>query len=109
MQEASRALHTAESQASQKQQELLDLQRKCEAIIQLAFGKATVQYQEQLSFANQSLQAKDCVVQTLQDQVRTLEISLASQANLLSVAQSQEEVDLYKEVFDYIPGTINTR
>ena len=59
--------------------------------------------------ATQSLQAKDRAVQKLQDQVCALEISLASQANLPSVGQSQEEVDLHKEVFDYIPGTVNTR
>ena len=109
MQEASGALLTAESQASQKQQELLDMQRKCEANIQSAVGKATVQYQEQLSSATQSLQAKDQAVQKWQDQVWTLELSLASQANLPSVVQSQEEGDLCKEVFDYVPGTVNTR
>ena len=59
--------------------------------------------------ATQSLQAKDHAVQKLQDQVRALEMSLASQENLPSVGKSQEEVDLHKEVFDYILGTINTR
>ena len=38
-----------------------------------------------------------------------MEISLASQANLPSIAQSQEKVDLCREVFDYVPGTVNTR
>ena len=38
-----------------------------------------------------------------------LEVSLASQKNLSSVAESQEEADLHKEVFDYIPGTVNTK
>ena len=40
MEEASGALFAAESQASQKHQELLDLQKKSEADIQLAIGKA---------------------------------------------------------------------
>ena len=48
-------------------------------------------------------------MQKLQDQVCTLEISLASQTNLPSVAQSKEEVDLRKEVFNYIPGTMNMK
>ena len=48
-------------------------------------------------------------MQKWQDQVCILEMSLASQANLPSVAQSQEWVDLHKEVFNYIPGTVNTR
>ena len=76
----------------------------------MAVGKAAVQYEEQLSSVTQKLQAKDlCHVQKLQDQVHTLEISLASQTNLPSVAQSKEEVDLCKEVFNYVPGTVNTR
>ena len=57
----------------------------------------------------QKLQAKDRAMQKLQDQVFTLEISLASQENLPSVAQFQEEVDLCKEMFYYILGTMNTR
>ena len=73
MEEASGALLTAESQASQKQQELIDLQKKHKADIQLAVGKAAVQYEEQLSSVTQKLQAKGCAVQTLQDQVCTLE------------------------------------
>ena len=66
---------------------LLELQRKCEANIQLAVGKAVVQYEEQLLSATQTLQAKDHAVQKLHDQVRALEISLASQANIPSVEQ----------------------
>ena len=88
MEEASGALFAAESQASQKQQELLDLQKKCEADIQLAIGKALVPYKEQLSSANHNLQAKDHAVKKLQEQVHALEISLASQVNLPSVRQS---------------------
>ena len=69
----------------------------------------TVQYQEQLLSATQSLQAKTELYKGLKDQVHALEMSLASQANLPSVEQSQEEVDLHKEVFDYVPGTVNMR
>ena len=88
MEEASGALFAAESQASQKQQELLNLQKRCEADIQLAIGKALVPYKEQLPSANHNLQVKDCAVKKLQEQVCALEISLASQANLPSVRHS---------------------
>ena len=107
--EASGTLSAAEFQASQKQQELINLQRKWEADIQFAVGKAAVQYEEQLLSVTQKLQAKDCAIQKLQDQGHALEISLASQTNLPSVVQSKEEVDLCKEVFNYIPGTVNTK
>ena len=109
MEEASRALTAAEVQASQKQQQLIELQKKHDADIQLAVSKTTVQYKEQLLSATQQLQAKDCAMQKLKDQVHTLEISLASQTNLPSVAQTKEEVDLCREVFNYLPGTVNTK
>ena len=43
VEEASGALHAAESQASQRKQEL---QRNCETDIQLAVGKVVIQYKE---------------------------------------------------------------
>ena len=49
------------------------------------------------------------MVHKLQDQVRALELSLAGQATLPSVRHTQEGADLRKEVFDYLPGTVNTR
>ena len=36
-------------------------------------------------------------------------MSLAGQATLPSVRHTQEWADLWKEVFDYLPGTVNTR
>ena len=57
----------------------------------------------------QQLQAKDRAMQKLKDQMCALEISLASQTNLPSMAQSKEEVDLRKEVFNYLPGTVNMK
>ena len=41
--------------------------------------------------------------------MHTLEISLASQTNLTSVVPTKEEVDLHKEVFDFLPDTVNTK
>ena len=82
MEEASGALHTAESQASKRQQELLKLQKDHEADIQLAVGKVVHEYREQLAAAKHKQQSKDCkhqqTVHQLQDQVCALELSLAS-------------------------------
>ena len=48
-------------------------------------------------------------MEKLKEQVRAWEISLASKTNLPSVAPTKEEVDLRKEVFDFLPGTVNTK
>ena len=112
MEEASGALFAVETQALQKQQELLDLQGRCEAEIWLAVDKAltpSMHLKDQLSSANNNLQAKDKAVKKLQEQVHALESSLANQTELPSVRQPWEQVDLCREVFDYVPGTVNTR
>ena len=62
MEEASGVLFAAETQASQKQQELLDLQGRYEAEIQMAMDEALTPYvhlKDQLSSADNNLQAKD--------------------------------------------------
>ena len=98
MEEASGALHDAESQASKRQQELLRLQKDREADIQLSVGKAVFDYKEQLAAAKHKQQSKDCkhqqTVHQLQDQVHTLELLLASHATLPSVRHTQKEADL---------------
>ena len=112
MEEASGALLAAETQASEKQQELIDLQGRHEAEIKSAMDKALTPYmhlEEQLSSANNNLQAKDKAVKKLQEQVRALESSLANQTELPSVRQPLEKINLCGEVFDYVPGTVNTR
>ena len=106
MEEASGALTAAEFQTSQKQQQL---KKKHDADVQLAVSKTTVQYEEQLSSVTQQLQAKDQAMEKLKEQVCALEISLASQTNLPLVAPTKEEVDLHREVFDFLPGTVNTK
>ena len=98
MEEASGALHAAESQASKRQQELLKLQKDREADIQLAVGKVVFEYREQLAAAKHKQQSKDRkhqqTVHQLQDQVHALELSLASHATLPSVRHTQKEADL---------------
>ena len=113
MEEASGALHAAESEASKRQRELLKLQRDHEANIEQAVGRAVSEYKEQLTAAKQRQQSKDRkhqqTVHQLQDRVRALELSLASQATLPSVHHTKEEADLWEEIFNYLPGTVNTR
>ena len=98
MEEASGALHAAESQASKRQQELLRLQKDCKADIQSAVSQAVHEYREQLAAAKHKQQSKDRkhqqTVHQLQDQVHTLELSLASHATLPSVRPTKEEADL---------------
>ena len=113
MEEASGALHAAESEASKWQRELLKLQRDHEANVEQAVGQAVSEYKEQLIAAKQRQQSKDRkhqqAVHKLQDRVRALELSLASQATLPSVRHTKEEADLWEEIFNYLPGTVNTR
>ena len=113
MEEASGVLRAAESQASRRQRELFEVQRDYEANVQQAIGEAVMEYREQLAIAKKDRQLKDHehqqVVHKLQDQVHALELSLAGQATLPSVRHTQEGADLWKEVFDYLPGTVNTR
>ena len=98
MEEASGALHAAESEASKWQRELLKLQRDHEANVDQAVDRAVSEYKEQLIAAKQRQQFKDRkhqqTVHQLQDRVRALELSLASQATLPSVRHTKEEADL---------------
>ena len=113
MEEASGALHAAESQASKRQWELLKVQRNHEADVQQAIGEAVVGYREQVTMAKKDQQKKDRehqqMVHQLQDQVRTLELSLAGHTNLPSVRHTQEDANLWQEVFNYLPSTVNTK
>ena len=113
IQEASGALHVAETQASQRQQELLNLQKDHEADIQLAVGQVVFELKEQLTAAKHSLHVKERehkqMVHKLQDQVCALKLSLASQATLPSVRTTQKEADLWDEVFNYLLGTVNIK
>ena len=71
-----------------------------------------LQYQLQLSSAKSSLQQKDHEyqhsIQKLQDQVQSLELSLAGKATLPSVGSSHSRPGLCEEVFNILPGTVNS-
>ena len=70
-----------------------------------------LEYRDQLSSAQGNLQQRDREhqqsIQKLQDQVRALELSLAGQVTLPSVAASSSKTGLCQEVFDILPGTVN--
>ena len=110
--EASEALEAAEAESSLRHQEFVTLQQQREADIQHAIDKAMSQYQLQLSSAKSSLQQKDQEyqhsIQKLQDQVHSLELSLAGQATLPSVGMSRSGTGLCEEVFNILPGTVNS-
>ena len=113
VEEASEVLRAAEAESSLRHQELVNLQQQQEADIQHAIDKAVSQYQLQLSSAKSSLQQKDQEyqhsIQKLQEQVRSLELSLAGQATLPSVGASCTGSGLHEEVFNILPGTVNQR
>ena len=53
-------------------------------------------------------QEHQSAIAELQEQVQALQVSLASQRDLPSVGVTQEAVNLRDEVFNYVPGTVNT-
>ena len=115
VQEASEALKAAEVESAACQQELATelttLRNQREADIQQAIGQAVVQYCDQLSSAQTTQQQRDREhqqsIQKLQEQVRALELSLAGQATLPSVATSSSQTGLHREIFNILPGTVN--
>ena len=117
VQEASDALRANEAESAARQQELVSelttLRNQREADIQQAVGQAVVQYRDQLSSAQATQQQRDREhqqsIHRLQEQVRALEVSLAGQATLPSVASSSSQTELRREVFNIVPGTVNTR
>ena len=117
VQEASDALRANEVESAARQQELVSelmtLRNQREADIQQAVGQAVVQYRDQLSSAQATQQQRDREhqqsIHRLQEQVRALEVSLAGQATLPSVASSSSQTELHREVFNIVPSTVNTR
>ena len=117
VQEASDALRASEVESAARQQELMSeltaLRDQREADIQHAVGQTVVQYREQLE-SERTMQKQwdrehQQSIHRLQEQVRALEVSLAAQATLPSVASSSSQTELQREVFNIVPGTVNTR
>ena len=106
--EASEALKASESHVSAMQEELMTLKHSPEADIQRAVGNVVSQYEHQLSSAQSRTCDHQSAITQLQEQVQALQVSLASQWDLPSVGTFQREVDLREEVFNFVPGTVNT-
>ena len=113
VQEASEALKAVEAESTARQQEIITLRDQREADIQQAVGQAMVQYCDQLSSAQANQQQQDREhqqsIQRLQEQVRALELSLAGQATLPSVAASSSQIGLRHKIFNILPSTVNPR
>ena len=115
LKEASVAIQAMETEAKQRHQDLLDVQRGKQFEFNQAISSAVEQYKVQLNAAQSNLQVCDqehqLMIQQLQNKISLLEVTSASQANLLSVATSnnQEAQGLHSQVFDYILGTVSTK
>ena len=101
MEEASAAIHAAETEAQQHHQELLHLRQEHQKEVDSVVSRVAEQYKVQLTSAQGSLQSWDLKhkleVQKLQEKIHTLEVSLASQgaSNLPSVGVSQQGTEWY--------------
>ena len=106
--EASEALKASESCVAELQEELKALHQNCDKDIQVAVGQAVVNYKQKLSKEQSCIQTQQSAIAELQGQVQALQVSVGSQRDLPSVGITQEGVNLRDEVFNYIPGTVNT-
>ena len=106
--EASEALKASESSVAELQEELKALHQNRNKAIQVAVGRAVVDYEQKLSKEQSRIQTQQSAIAELQGQVQALQVSVGSQRDLPSVGTTQDGVNLRDEVFNYIPGTINT-
>ena len=106
--EASEALKASESHVAELREELKALHQNRDKDIQLAVGQVVVDYEQKLSMEQSRIQTQQSAIAELQGQVQVLQVSLASQRDLPSVGTTQEGVNLRDEVFNYVPGTVNT-
>ena len=106
--EASEALKASESHVTELQGELKALLQNRNKDIQVAVSQAVVDYEQKLSKEQSRIQTQQSVITELQGQVHVLQISVGSQRDLSSVGTTQEGVNLRDEVFNYVPGTVNT-
>ena len=106
--EASEALKASESHVSELQEELKALHQNRDKDIQAAVSQAVVDYEQKLSTEQSHIKTQQSAIAESQGQVQVLQGSLGSQRDLPSVGTTQEGVNLRDEVFNYVPGTVNT-
>ena len=110
--DASEALKASESHAKELQKELDALKENHESDIQMAVGGAVLQYEQRLSTEQSQAQDQQTTIAELQGLVQALQESIVSQKDLPSVPSegvTQEGKNLRDKVFNYVPGTVNTR
>ena len=110
--EASEALKVSEGHTKELQKELDALKKNRESDIQMAVGGAVLQYEELLSTEQSRAQDQQATIAELQGQIQALQESMTSQKDLPSVPSegvTQEGENLRDKVFNYVPGTVNTR
>ena len=96
MEEASAAIHAAETEVQQHHQDVLHLRHKNQKEVDSAVSRVAEHYKVQLTSAQGSLQSWDLKhkleIQKQQEKIHTLEVSLASQgaSNLPSVGVSHQ-------------------
>ena len=106
--EASEALKASESRVAELQEEVMALKKACDTDIQQAVRQAVSQYEQRLFTKQSRAQEHYSAISELQGQMQVLQVSLASQRDLPSVGVTQEGMNLRDEVFNYVPGTVNT-
>ena len=84
------------------------LRQNCESDIQLAVGGAVLEYEQCLTSEQSWAQAQQSTIAELQGQIQALQVSL-SQRELPSVGVTQEGENLRDQIFNYVPGTVNTK
>ena len=77
--------------------------------IQLAVRGVVLQYEQHLSSEQSRAQAQQSTIAELQGQIQALQVSLSSQRELPSVGVTQEGENLRDQIFNYVPGTVNTK
>ena len=110
--EASEALKASKSRVAELQKEMNALKQNHDSDIQLAVGGAVLQYEQRLSSEQSRAQAQQMTIAELQGQIQALQESLTSQRDLPSVPSvgaTQEGENLRDQIFNYIPGTVNTK
>ena len=106
--EASEALKASQSCVEELQREMDALKQNRDSDIQLAVGGAVLQYEQRLMSEQSRAQAQQSTIAELQGQIQVLQLSL-SQRELPSVGATQEGENLREQIFNYVPGTVNTK
>ena len=112
VQEASEALRTSESQTKELCKEVDALKKNRDSDIQMAVGGAVLQFEQHLSEEQSRAQEQQTTIAELQGQIQALQESITSQRDLPSVPSegaTQEGNNLREGIFNYVPGTVNTR